>query len=551
MTDRFALNEGTPFTNNGCPTALGPYCGGTWRGIMDNLDYIQGMNFDAIWMSPVVAQLPQLTEDGKSYAGYWQQNLYDINSNYGSADDLHALIDAIHDRGMFFMMDVVVNHMAFAGHTIDYTVLNPFNDEKYYHSYCEMDYSGSNLTSLEECWLGSWFVPLADLKTELPEVQDMFGEWITGMVANYSVDGLRIDAGANVEPGFFTKFVGSAGVFATAEVYLSDDTTACEWQETVGSIINYPLYWPLTSGFQQDGNFSELAAMMESQKSSCKDTTVLGTFSENHDVPRFANHTSDLSLAKNVAAFILMSDGIPIMYQGQEQHLAGGTVPFTNREPLWETGLDIFAPLYQQTANLNTLRKHVIETSPTFTTIQSNVTYQQDDCMVLRRGAEGAQIISIFTNGGEDAASSDLQLSASDHGYPSGTNLTEVLTCACYVVDGNGQLTVHMEGGAPKVLYPSASLSNSSLCNMGGAKFSNNLSQTMTSTTITTTIGGTPTATVAVATMPVYASQTLEATSPTASSLALQTVADTKFVVSAFAIALALSSGIAGLFLGS
>lgn len=282
MTDRFAITSGTPFTVNGCPTALGPYCGGTWAGLMENLDYIQGMNFDAIWMSPIVAQLPQLTPDGRSYAGYWQQDLYSINYNFGSADDLHALIDEIHRRGMYYMMDVSVNHMAFSGAAdkIEYSVLNPFDDEKYYHPYCELDYSGKNLTSLEVCWLGSWFVPLVDLRTEDKAVQDIFGSWIKEMVANYSVDGLRIDTGVNVEPSFFTDFVESAGVFATAEIYLSNDTEACKWEETVGSIINYPLYWPLVAAFTPYGSYDDLTAMMEAQKSSCKDTTALSTFSE-------------------------------------------------------------------------------------------------------------------------------------------------------------------------------------------------------------------------------------------------------------------------------
>jgi len=280
ITDRFALSQGTLWMP--CHTDLGPYCGGTWRGILENLDYIQGMNFDAIWISPVVAQLPQLTPDGWSYAGYWQQDLYTINSRYGSLDDLHALIDAVHERGMFFMMDIVVNHMAFSGaaNNIDYSILNPFNDAKYYHHYCEMDYSGKNLTSLEECWLGSWFVPLADLRTEDQAVQEIFGDWIEEMVANYSVDGLRIDAGVNVQPDFFTDFVKRAGVFATTEVYLSDDSSACKWQETSGSILNYPLYWPLSSAFTHGGNISGLVDMMESEKSNCRDTTVLGTFSE-------------------------------------------------------------------------------------------------------------------------------------------------------------------------------------------------------------------------------------------------------------------------------
>ncbi|KAK4541991.1 hypothetical protein LTR36_007191 [Oleoguttula mirabilis] len=557
MTDRFAIPSGTPYTVGGCPTALGPYCGGTWSGLMENLDYIQGMNFDAIWMSPIIAQLPQLTPDGRSYAGYWQQDLMDINYNFGSSEDLHALIDEIHARGMYYMMDVSVNHMAFSGaaDAIDYSVLNPFDNEKYYHPYCELDYSGKNITSLEQCWLGSWFVPLADLRTESKEVREIFGTWIKEMVANYSVDGLRIDTGVNVEPSFFTDFVESAGVFATAEVYLSNDSVACEWEATVGSIINYPLYWPLTAAFTPYGSYDNLTAMMVSEQSSCKDTTVLATFSENQDVPRFANHTSDLSLAKNVATFVILSDGIPIIYQGQEQHLGGGTDPFTNREALWETGLSVFATMYQHIATLNTFRRHVIQISSNYTATQTNVTHQDDNFMVMRKGVDGAQVITVLNNGGESQTSDDLALSSSEHGYTSGTVVTELLTCTNLTVSSTGALTVPMVGGLPSILFPAASLSNSSLCDMGGKKFGyEDIPGTVTASTYTTTISGTPTAAVVLATLPVLSSTTSAATSTstaTTKSMASQPAANSRWVAFAAAIALALSSGLVGLLIGS
>ena len=47
-------------------------------------------------------------------------------------------------------------------------------------------------------------------------------------------------------------------------------------------------------------------------KSDCLDTTLLGSFMENHDNPRFPSLTSDLSLAKNAIAFTILQDGIPI-----------------------------------------------------------------------------------------------------------------------------------------------------------------------------------------------------------------------------------------------
>lgn len=37
---------------------------------------------------------------GYAYHGYWQENLYMLNDHFGTADDLKALSQALHDRGM-------------------------------------------------------------------------------------------------------------------------------------------------------------------------------------------------------------------------------------------------------------------------------------------------------------------------------------------------------------------------------------------------------------------------------------------------------------------
>jgi alpha-amylase len=51
LTDRFAKTDSSSTT--AC-SDLSNYCGGTWAGMESNLDYIQGMGFDAIWITPVV-----------------------------------------------------------------------------------------------------------------------------------------------------------------------------------------------------------------------------------------------------------------------------------------------------------------------------------------------------------------------------------------------------------------------------------------------------------------------------------------------------------------
>lgn len=240
LTDRFARSDGS---NSPCNEVNGHYCHGSWSGIEQNLDYIQGMNFDAIWISPIVAQLPQSTGDGQAYTGYWAQDLYALNNNFGTADDLKSLIEATHARGMYIMLDVVVNHMGFAGagDDVQYNEFTPFDDQSYFHNYCAVDASSENQTNVEKCWLGSNIVALADLRTEDKQVRDMLGEWISGIVSNNSFDGLRIDTALNVEPDFFSGFVDAAGVFAMGEAMAGDVSYVCQWEDDIGSLLNYPV----------------------------------------------------------------------------------------------------------------------------------------------------------------------------------------------------------------------------------------------------------------------------------------------------------------------
>jgi alpha-amylase len=50
--------------------------------MIQQLDYIQGMGFDAIWISPIVDN----TDGG--YHGYWARDWEAVNSNFGTKDDL-------------------------------------------------------------------------------------------------------------------------------------------------------------------------------------------------------------------------------------------------------------------------------------------------------------------------------------------------------------------------------------------------------------------------------------------------------------------------------
>jgi len=53
-----------------------------------------------VWVSPVVENVPQSTQYGDAYHGYWAQDIYQVNPHFGTAANLVALSSALHARGM-------------------------------------------------------------------------------------------------------------------------------------------------------------------------------------------------------------------------------------------------------------------------------------------------------------------------------------------------------------------------------------------------------------------------------------------------------------------
>ena len=128
LTDRYSrtnIND-----NRECNLSLKDYCGGTFVGLQRDLDYIQNMGFDAIWISPVLANTP------KSYHGYHLIDLYKINPEFGTEQEFINLISELHRRKMWIMVDVVANHVGPVGQ--DYSTVVQFNKPEYYHDYCDI-----------------------------------------------------------------------------------------------------------------------------------------------------------------------------------------------------------------------------------------------------------------------------------------------------------------------------------------------------------------------------------------------------------------------------
>ena len=412
LTDRFARTSNTGNCN------YSTYCGGNYKGIQNKLDYIKGMGFDAIWISPIVENTPG------SYHGYHLTNLYAVNTMYGSEDDLKNLITACHKKDIWVMVDVVANHVGPIG--TDYSRINPFNKAEHYHDWCDIK-NWRDQWQVENCRL----CELPDLKQENDWVTQKLLDWIKDIVKKYSFDGIRIDTIMEVPKWFWDKFRSSAGVFQIGEAFDDRLDFVADYQNHLDSVFNYPLYYTIKSSFC--GSFRNLEGYWFNSRSHFPAPEYMATFVENHDNPRFLNQCNDKGKFTNAVIFSLLWEGIPVFYYGGEQYYAGGADPY-NREPLWDN-YNTKSTLYGLLKATNALRKKV-----NIWNLKIVQRYADDNFYAFTRG----NVLACFTN------VKSLQRTISYHEFKNGDKLCNVLYDGDCVTVSNGEIKINM-GDYPKV----------------------------------------------------------------------------------------------------
>jgi len=68
----------------------------------------------------------------------------------------------------------------------------------------------------------------------------MWNDWIKSLVANYTIDGLRLDSGSAIEKSFYPQFEDAANMYIVGEVFNGDPNYTCDYQNYLSGLMNYP-----------------------------------------------------------------------------------------------------------------------------------------------------------------------------------------------------------------------------------------------------------------------------------------------------------------------
>ncbi len=119
LVDRF--NNGDPsndvnFNRTQQAAPLRGFEGGDLKGITQKINegYFTDLGVNAIWLTPITEQIHGGTDEGTGrtygFHGYWTRDWTAIDPNFGTEQDLAALVQSAHKRGIRILLDAVINH---------------------------------------------------------------------------------------------------------------------------------------------------------------------------------------------------------------------------------------------------------------------------------------------------------------------------------------------------------------------------------------------------------------------------------------------------------
>lgn len=374
MIDRFA--NGDPSNDDqGAgeydPTRNSHFSGGDLRGIIEQLDYIEGLGATAIWITPPVAnQWWDPVVDFGGYHGYWARHHKEVDEHFGDLATYQELADALHARGMYLIQDIVPNHVGnffyyqnesynpddvtegfrLNTETVPTTrpeqapfdqndVTNPDHREAaiYHWTPTIRDFS------VQEQEYNFQLSNLDDLNTENPVVRealkDSFGYWIEEV----GVDGFRVDTTKFIPHDFWRDFIhGPGGVEEVAESTQRDDFLTfgevfevsapfrdsgeqkaisflgTEAEPELKAVIQFPLYEEISNVFAEGSPTRQMSYRLEKFMELFPNPYITPTFLDNHDVPRFLT-SGNVAALEQALTLLMTVPGIPVIYYGTEQ----------------------------------------------------------------------------------------------------------------------------------------------------------------------------------------------------------------------------------------
>ncbi len=317
--------------------------GGDLQGVLNHLDYLQGLGVTSLWMTPVLENdMPNRTEHG-----YAATNQYVIEKRFGGEAAYLQLSDALHQRGMKLIQDIVYNH---SGRF--HFLVQDAPDNTWVHQWPKFTEPSHKEQVLFDPYASKteqvkmtdgWFTTeMPDLNQSNPFMAKFLTQNAIWSVETFGVDGFRIDTYKYNDLSFMnqlnqalvndfpaiTSFGESWVHGVAAQAYFVENNMNVPFKSNLyGGQDFQTLFYGILPALNENFGWTDGVTKLYTTLSNdflYKDATRNVLFLDNHDMTRILSSLGESVPKLKVAlAWLFTCRGIPQLYYGTEVMMKG------------------------------------------------------------------------------------------------------------------------------------------------------------------------------------------------------------------------------------
>jgi cyclomaltodextrinase / maltogenic alpha-amylase / neopullulanase len=370
------------------------FWGGDLAGLQQKITdgYFEKLGINTLWISPL-NQNPfepygyNATGNTKfaGYHGYWPISSSQVDTRFGSNDELKKLVATAHDTNINILLDYVANHVH-EQHPL-------YKNHPEYFTNLKLPDGTLNVAKWDEHRLTTWFDTfMPSIDDSDPKVVDIMTDSALFWLKEFNLDGFRHDACKHISEEFWRTLTykmkrelkgklpyqigetyGSSKLIAS---YLTTGMLDGQFDFNVYDIAN------TTFAGMGGGDLTRVQDVFKSSLSIFGTHNLMGYISGNHDKPRFMAlasgdikpgedskiiaWTKQIGITDSTAydkmllfhAFNLTIPGIPVIYYGDEIGMTGANDPDCRRMMRFDGWNMRENKLWNKVATLTHLRKN-------------------------------------------------------------------------------------------------------------------------------------------------------------------------------------------------
>jgi len=303
---------------------------GTFEAFGRHLPRLKDLGVDILWLMPI-HPIGQQARKGSLGSYYSVRDYYGVNPEFGTLADFNALVDAIHDLGMYVILDWVANHSAW-----DNPLVTQHPD--WYSKTAEGAFQPTPWYDWQD---------IIDFDYDQPGLRQYMTEALTYWVRETHIDGYRCDVAGFVPTDFWEN--ARAELDAIKPVFM-----LAEWEsrDLHRRAFDATFAWSLWNALHEvtvgKKSIAGLVEYLAHDVSTFPKDGYRLTFTDNHDKNSWEGTPFD-NFGDGLPACLVLCgvvNGMPLIYGGQEAGLNRSLLFFEKDVIEWKA--HAFAGIYKK-----------------------------------------------------------------------------------------------------------------------------------------------------------------------------------------------------------